>query len=38
MLREPREGMITGVNEAGQLAVSTREEERFFGVKEITFL
>lgn len=32
------EGVITGVNEAGQLAIMVDGEKRFFGVKEVQFL
>ena len=32
------EGVITGVNDAGQLTMNIGEENRFFGVKEVTFL
>ena len=32
------DGTITGVNEAGQLAMIVDNKKRFFGVKELTFL
>ena len=32
------EGMITGVNESGQLTMEIGAEKKFFGVKEVTFL
>ncbi len=31
-------GTITGVNEAGQLAIKVGSQRRFFGAKEVTFL